>query len=92
MRKSVKFTVSVIAAILVIAVLPSLCGAQAGWQDRDNRNAISVEAYRIALNTELLSFWSTAMFVSGRYSVGNNVVFVADIPMAHAVTRAGNTT
>jgi hypothetical protein len=24
------------------------------------------------------------MFVSGRYSVGNNVVFVADIPMAHA--------
>jgi hypothetical protein len=84
MRKSVKFTVSVIAVILVVAVLPSLCGAQTGWQDRDNRNVFNFETYQVSPKSSMYTFWTTAMFLSGRYTVVDNVGVVAELPVAHS--------
>ena len=81
MRRFILKTLTV-AAVMWLLGTPLL--AQPIWLGLDNKNFIAVEALKPNFEGDSdLSFPSAGYFISGRFSVGETVTFVGELPISH---------
>ncbi len=59
--------------------------AQPIWLAQTSDKSIAIEVFKPNLAGDFgFSFMSSALFLSGRFSLGSNLIFVSEIPLAHA--------
>ncbi len=90
MRKSVLWFFGVVGLGAILAVFPSQMAAQSIWTSPSESSSFSVEWLKPEFsNAEDMSFFSSALFLSGRVWVHNNVRVVGDLPFANVDFKDG---
>ncbi len=90
MRKSIRWFISVAGLGALLAILPSQVAAQSIWTSQDESSSFSVEWLKPEFSdAEDMSFFSSALFLSGRVWVHDDVRIVGDLPLANVDYKEG---
>lgn len=85
MKGSSFYPVLVVVIVFNAFQLTTSLPAQSIWLDNDKGNSIAVEILKPEFaQDDGYTFLSSAIFVSGRYSLDENIVLVAELPFAHS--------
>ncbi|MFQ5772250.1 MAG: hypothetical protein ACE5HX_17070 [bacterium] len=79
MRRSLSLLVIAMAIFFVTSL-----SAQSIWLDQSQENSIALEILKPNFDRDdYFTFISSALFLTGRFSLGENVIFVGELPFVH---------
>lgn len=72
-------------AIFISSLVHSSLNAQPIWLDHGLKNYVAIEILKPNFRGDSnLSFITSALFLSGRFAISERIVFVSELPLAHA--------
>ena len=79
------FNVLPMAILFATLQLTTSLSAQPIWLEQTSGNSIAIEVLKPNFKgDDDFTFISSALFLSGRFSLGENLIFVGEVPLAHA--------